>query len=395
MTPLARRERPLRVVFLGHSAALSGAELGLVDLVGALEGVDPLVLLAEDGPLVDRFVAAGVPVELMLLRSTARGLHRGDVRLGGLRVVPAALAATAYSLRLSRRLRQLQPDLVQANTLKALVYGSVAAPLAGRPLIWHAHDRIADDYLPGPAIRLVLGAARHAAIGVIANSEATLETLGRLDLPTAVVHEPVSYDRFQAAAGRTQTGSFTVAMVGRIAPWKGQDVFIRAFASAFPAGEERAVIVGAPLFGEEDYRRSLVRLIDDLGLRRRVELRGFRADVAAELTGVDALVHASVIPEPFGRVVVEGMAAGLPVIAAADGGPREIITDGADGVLFPPGDVDALAVALARLAANRGLAHAMGQAAAARAREYSPQAAACRTGAFYRRLLDERRGAAR
>jgi glycosyltransferase involved in cell wall biosynthesis len=380
--------RRLRVVFLGHCAALSGAELGLVDLIGALEDVvEPLVILAEDGPLVARLEAIGVPVELLPLPARARLVRRGDVRLGAPSMLTASITAGAYSLRLARRLRRLRPDIVHANTLKAFLYGMVAARLAGAPLVWHVHDRIADDYLPRTAVRLMHAAARHGAAGLIVNSATTLAALGPLETPATIIYEPVPHPFCDGAVPRKKGGPFTAVMVGRIAPWKGQDVFLRAFAAAFPAGDERAVIVGAPLFGEDDYLASLRRLIDELGLERRVALRGFRADVAAELSRADALVHASIIPEPFGRVVVEGMAAGLPVVAARAGGPSEIVSDGVDGLLYRPGHVESLAAALRRIATDPELAGRLGGAATQRARAFAPEVAAQKTRAFYNEIV--------
>ena len=113
---------------------------------------------------------------------------------------------------------------------------------------------------------------------------------------------------------------FTVGMVGWLSPWKGQDVFLRAFALAFPNGAARARAIGSAMFGEDAYATSLTELCDELGLTGRVDFRGFQADIPAELAELDVLVHATVIPEPFGQVVVEGMAAGLPVIASHAGG---------------------------------------------------------------------------
>jgi glycosyltransferase involved in cell wall biosynthesis len=222
---------------------------------------------------------------------------------------------------------------------------------------------------------------------VIANSRATLATLEGLRGPVAVIPEPVRHQAFGARTPRN-CGPFVAAMVGRIASWKGQDVFLRAFAEAFPEGAERAVIIGAPLFGEEEYERSIRALVDRLGLWERVELRGFSEDVAAELAEVDALVHASVIPEPFGRVIVEGMAAGLPVIAAGAGGPDEIVTDGIDGLLYPPGDAGSLAARLRRVATDPALATRLGAAGVERARAFSPELAATETSAFYQRVLE-------
>ena len=78
----------------------------------------------------------------------------------------------------------------------------------------------------------------------------------------------------------------------------------------------------------------------------------FQKDPSAVFTGLTALLHTSTLPEPFGRVIVEAMAAGTPVIAANDGGVPEIITDGVDGFLAPPGDVTAYLAALRKLLAR-------------------------------------------
>lgn len=379
--------RRLRIAILGHSAKLSGAELSLVELVAAFDDVEPIVLLAENGPLVERLEQVGADVEVLPLRREARLVRRDELRGGPFGLVYAEAATAAYAARLARRLRGLHVDLVHANTLKALFYGGAATQLARRPLVWHAHDRISEDYLPRSAVRLVRGVARMTAKGVIANSNSTLATLGRLRRPATVIPEPVRHQAF-GERRRRNSEPFVAAMVGRIAPWKGQDVFLRAFAGAFPDGDERAVILGAPLFGEEQYERSLRTLIAQLRLGDRAELRGFTNDVPGELAEVDALVHASVIPEPFGRVIVEGMAAGLPVIAAAGGGPDEIVTEGVDGLLYPPGDVDELAERLRRVSTDDGLAERLATAAAERARAFSPELAAAQTSAFYRRVLE-------
>jgi glycosyltransferase involved in cell wall biosynthesis len=176
-------------------------------------------------------------------------------------------------------------------------------------------------------------------------------------------------------------------MVGRITPWKGQDLFLRAFAQAFPDGQQRAVVVGSAMFGEEEYERELIALAASLGLDSRVEFRGFRENVFAELASVDVLVHASVIPEPFGQVVLEGMAAGMAVIAADAGGPAELITDAQNGRLFRTGDADSLARTMRELADDQSQRRRLGAAALASADAYEPAAIARQLTAIYRRVL--------
>jgi glycosyltransferase involved in cell wall biosynthesis len=176
-------------------------------------------------------------------------------------------------------------------------------------------------------------------------------------------------------------------MVGRISPWKGQDVFLRAFGQAFSGDGARASIVGSPLFGEEDFDAEIQALAASLGLGGRVTFTGFRDDVAAELRTMDVLVHASVIPEPFGLVVVEGMAAGLAVIASDAGGPSEVVEHGVTGLLYPPGDVDALAAALRQAASDPDLRRRLGQAARRKAEEFRPAIVNPQVTEFYRQVL--------
>ena len=375
------RDERLRVVYLDHVARLSGGEIALLRLLPHLRRVNAHVILGEEGPLTARLAQAGISVEVLPIAAAARDARKDTVRLAG--ASPAALLATlTYVARLTLRLRQLQPDLVHTNSLKAGVYGSLAANAAGIPVVWHLRDRIAPDYLPRPAVRLVRGLVGRMADGVVANSLATLETLATRDRLDAVeagardrgrVHRVIPDSVEPSPRPRTPDRSATTfGVVGRIAPWKGQDLFVRAFAAAFPTGAERAVIVGAPLFGEEGCERDLRELITRLGLAERVELRGFREDVWSELARMDVLVHTSVIPEPFGQVVLEGMAAGLPVIAPDEGGPAEVITDGETGRLFTARSVAALAAAMRALAADPQARERLGSTAQRSVGVYHP-----------------------
>jgi glycosyltransferase involved in cell wall biosynthesis len=103
------------------------------------------------------------------------------------------------------------------------------------------------------------------------------------------------------------------------------------------------------------------------------------------------LVHSSTVPEPFGQVVVEGMAAGLPVVAAAAGGPLEIVRDGVDGLLYRPGDVEALAAALRRLATDEALRRRLGDAGRANAQRFRPTVAAEQVSGVSRDVVARRR----
>jgi glycosyltransferase involved in cell wall biosynthesis len=382
-----RDERP-RVVYLDHVARLSGGEIALMRVLRSLRNVNPHVILGEDGPLADRLQKAGISVEVLPIAPAARDLRRDAV--GPRATAPmAALHTLSYVVRLALRLRGLRADLVHTNSLKAGVYGSMAAKLAGVPVVWHVRDRITEDYIPPAAVRLVRMLIRNLADGVIANSDATLQTLPSADraCPSWVIPSPVKLtDRLRTSSSAAPT----FGILGRIAPWKGQDLFLRAFAAAFPTGEERATVVGAPMFGEEDCERELRSLAQRLGIAGRVEFRGFREDIGPELEAMDVLVHASVIPEPFGTVVLEGMAAGLAVIAADEGGPASMIADRETGRLFRSRELDSLATVMRELRDDPDQRERLGIAAQDAVAEYLPDAVAKRLEEAYERLLAER-----
>jgi glycosyltransferase involved in cell wall biosynthesis len=256
--------------------------------------------------------------------------------------------------------------------------------------VWHVRDRIASDYLPAAAVRIVRFMTRRLTAVVIANSHATMSTLGPQAQPViySVVPEAVIAP---GARVPSTPGPLTVGMVGRFAPWKGQDLFLRAFADAFPDGDTRCVLVGAALFGEHDFERRLHDLADELGLDCRVEFRGFRPDLWPELARMDMLVHASLIPEPFGQVVLEGMAARVPVVAADAGGPAEMVDHDVNGVLYPMGDWTALASAMRELAGDDERRARLVNGGIATVAAYHPDVVATRLQRLYRVLLGDGR----
>jgi glycosyltransferase involved in cell wall biosynthesis len=371
----------LKVVYVDHVARMSGGEIAMLRLLPHLQRVNAHVILAEDGPLVAELHLAGISTEVLPLHDAARSLRKANVRVAG--VSPAAAGATAaYVLRLARRLRRLAPDLVHTNSLKAGVYGSVAARLAGLPVVWHVRDRIADDYLPAPAVRLIRGMTRHLATAVVANSHATMATLEARSDPTVIYSVVPEVMHRVAPVGRVNGRPMTYGIVGRLAPWKGQDLFLRAFARAFPSGAERAIVVGGALFGEDGYAHHLTALASSLGIAERVEFRGFRPNVWSELAHLDVLVHASVTPEPFGQVILEGMAAQVPVVAARAGGPAEILQHDVTGLLYEPNDESQLAGAMLRLRDPR-LRDRLSVTAREEVRRYEPHVVAAELQRLY------------
>jgi glycosyltransferase involved in cell wall biosynthesis len=153
-----------------------------------------------------------------------------------------------------------------------------------------------------------------------------------------------------------------VGIVGRLERWKGHGVFLRAMARVKEAiPRARGVIVGDPVPYDLEYRQSLLSLTDTLGLSECVRFVPFRRDLPAVMAALDLLVLASTSPEPFGRVLIEAMAAGKPVVATGAGAVGEIVEDGNEGILVPPGDSQALADAVVDILTHPQRAVKMGQ----------------------------------
>jgi glycosyltransferase involved in cell wall biosynthesis len=232
--------------------------------------------------------------------------------------------------------------------------------------------------------------ARTLPSALVVPSSSTLATVGsrfRPGLRRAIIPLPVP---IPARPCELRDRVERVGIVGRLTPWKGQHVFLRGFARAFPEPDVRAVVIGSATFGEDAYERELRALAERLRIADRVEFTGFVDDVEAELQRLDVLVHASVTADPLATVVLEGMAAGLPVVSTDDGGHAEHVENGREGLLYAPGDVEALASALEHAAADPELRARLGAAGREKARQFESEAIVERMLGLYGELVGSR-----
>jgi glycosyltransferase involved in cell wall biosynthesis len=365
------------VLFVDHTGVLGGAELYLLDV--ARHTPNAHVVLFETGPFRDKLLRAGVPVTVLPAPPAVLNVRRNADWMTLFQAPPALLSLTFQLARLARA-----ADLVYLNSQKALVVGALAAFLARRPAVWNLHDILTADHFSALNRRLAVFCANCFVDRVIVNSEATrtafVESGGRT--PTGLAYNGIDPTPFNAVTQaqveelRRELGLGTAPVVGvfsRLAAWKGQHVLLDALAQ-MPS--VHALLVGDALFGEDDeYVRLLRTKRKALGLTDRVHFLGFREDVPVLMHLVDILAHTSTAPEPFGRVIVEGMLAGTPVVATDAGGAREIIADGDNGLLVPPNNPSALQNALSRLLSAPGSAQCLAQTGQKVARiRYSPDA---------------------
>ena len=262
-------------------------------------------------------------------------------------------------------------DVVYANSQKAMMVGVVVGWLSARPVIWHLHDILGTEHFSPSLSRVAVALATHGARRVLANSQASANAFvaaGGDPGAVHVVYNGVDPARFESVDGSTVAelrtslgldGSPLVGAFSRLAPWKGQHVLVEALAE-LPG--VHALVCGAPLFGEDDYAARLRQLAERMGVAPRVHFCGFRDDVAALMRICDIVVHTSVSPEPFGRVIVEAMMSARPVVATRAGGALEIVEDGVSGLLVAPKSPAELAAGVRRLLRQPGDARRIAQA---------------------------------
>ncbi len=334
----------MKILFLDQSGKPGGAELCLIDIAKPYRD-SCLVGLFADGPFKHLLEQQHIPVQVLATQPIQvrkeSSLAQGLGSLGSLVPLIAQVVRKASEY-----------DLIYANTQKALVVGALASFLSRRPLVYHLHDILSADHFSLTNRRLAVTLANGFASLAIANSKASLaafvEAGGRPDITEVVYNgfEPELYQSNESNYSQLRQqlgldGQFIVGHFSRLSPWKGQHVLLEALAHC--PSDVTAILVGDALFGEQDYVQHLHELIAALGLEERVRFLGFRSDIVQLMRACDLIAHTSTAPEPFGRVIVEAMLCGRPVVAAEAGGVVELVEQGLTGWLVPPGKPQRLA----------------------------------------------------
>jgi len=375
----------VRLLFLNPSAQLGGAEAALYELLSALRTAHPAwslgLVVAAEGPLVERVRALGMPVTVLPFPSSLARL--GDWNLGrglaarlrmAVALGAAAVPAARYAWRLRRLVGREHPDVVHANGLKMHVLGAWTRP-RGSALLWHVHDYVSRRPL---AARLLRQRVRDCA-AIVANSQSVAADAGRAIGPGPAVHavlNAVDLSRFSPSGAAADldalaglppapAGVVRIGLVATFARWKGHRTFLEALALMDRSLPVRGYIIGGPVYETAGSQVSLDELRAEaaaLGLESRVGFTGFVPDAAHAMRALDVVVHASTDPEPFGLVIAEGMACARPVVVSRAGGAAEITTPGLDALAYEPGDANQLAECLRALVADPSLRARLGQA---------------------------------
>lgn len=369
----------MKVAYLDHTIDMGGGEVYLLDLLKFLDRdrFSPIVILPCLGPLSAYLQELSVPVEVISTNQRVIRLGKHDGARGILRNAVGSAGLISIISGIGNYLRTEGVSLVHTNSIKANLYGSLAAKLASKPVIWHLHDILTADSFSPCFSRLLTAWASIFNDAVICNSIATREAFiacGGQPGKAVTIHNGIDLSKFDptnypSTDFREELGLPKdiplIGHIGRLAPWKGQHILIKAATYILAAAPEaHFVLVGEAIFGniDEDYRRSLETQIAKLGLSSKVRLVGFRQDIPRIIAALDVVAHSSVAPEPFGLVLAEAMAMGKPVVAAKGGGSTEVVKDSVTGFLVEPGNPTALAKAVLAVLKNKKRAVAIGRA---------------------------------
>lgn len=369
-----------RILLVENSGRFVGG--GQVSFLGLAERLDrsrfePFVVCPEEGDFLEAVLERGIPA-LVRPMPSLRGL-------GGL-ALPGALPPW---LKLVGRYRI---DLLHANGTRAMIYAGLAGQLARRPVLWHVRVMKSDGLLDRVLARL--------STRVLVNSRAVAERFRFLGSPNGAqgpVIIPNGVDLLAFARARPDPGlrsalglegRLVLAVLAQLIPWKRHGLALEVLALLRARGLPAALLlIGDEVPSSRGYRAQLEAEARRLGIDQDCVFTGFRRDVPQLLNLADILLHPAA-DEPFGRALLEAMAASLPVIVAAGGGVSEVVENGVSGLIVEAGDARAMARAAERLLSDAGLRRRMGEQGRTRAEEkFSIEAHAARLGEIYQEVL--------
>jgi glycosyltransferase involved in cell wall biosynthesis len=358
----------MRVLYVNHTADVSGGEHSLLGLLGALPAAVAPLVATPAGRLASAVAELGIP-------TTTIAATAGSLRLHPLHTPRTVAELSVAAVQVRRAAHRHHAELVHANSIRAGIALGLGRPPGAR--IVHVRDCLPAGALATATMRLIAA----TATTVVANSHYTARSV-RAAAPRArveVVHnavdlerwDPARIDRERARANLGGAGGhgLLLGVLAQLTPWKGQATAIEALRLLREDGlDARLLLIGsakfvasATRFDNNAYVAGLHAQVAEAGLQERVSFLGEREDVPELVRALDILLLPSE-EEPFGRALLEAMALGVPVLATNVGGPVEIVEDGREGYLLPPHEPAAWAQAIRRLAASPEQAAQMGRA---------------------------------
>ena len=367
----------LKLAILDHSPDLGGAEVAVLTLLRNMDRsrFETTVILPCRGAFSKALEKIDIPVAIIRLPMGLIRLKRGKAFLSFFFLILSLIYLQFYLLKLFFYLKKNRFQLVLTNTIKAHLYGSLAARLCSIPLVWRFHDLlVAPDFSPF-LIRFVVLFGNLFPKRILAVSRAAQDCLIKSGIKNGkaeMIFNGMDNRVFEIKGGfkglrdeyLLENGVKLIGCIGRIIPQKGQKILL----SAIPGVIQRYpgtffLIIGDVFLKEEAYRKELLEIIKKKGIEEKVKLTGFRSDIGNVMGSLDIVVFPSVAPEAFPLSILEAMSLGKPVIASDIGGVRELIEDRVSGLLVEPNHPDQIAERIISLFEHQEVSDRIGRKA--------------------------------
>jgi glycosyltransferase involved in cell wall biosynthesis len=323
------------------------------------------VILPREGPLGGHLDALGVPWMVVPQPAELLNLTRAMKSVSLLSLLQTPYALGKYLVRLKTRLQELAPEILYSNGIKFHFLSSLLSRRMNIPLIWHVRDHWGSRILG-------FAADRYPEL-IMANSRATaakLQDRMKIKDKTVVVYNAVDCDEFSPEGptidlGVRRPGEYRIGLPGPLAEIKGQTIFLQAarmILREYPLA--RFFIIGGYIYDtvkDRAYEADLRKSIGGSGLAGCVEMTGFQESMAPWYRALDIIVNASLVPEGFGRTLLEAMACGKAVTGPDSGGIPEFVHHEKTGLLYSMADARALADSIIRLMRDDPLRSRLGQ----------------------------------
>lgn len=338
---------------MGHAAGpiLAGAERSLLDILAAIDRrkYDVTCVLPADDAFYMREVRRHTSSIEVLPYRWWNGRAEGDPHAVG---------------QFAKLFRRLDISLVHANTI-TLLDPLLAARMVGIPSILHARELIHDDAALAAELHCdadnVVRSVRANADFIIANSDATHRVF-RKKRRSFRLYNCIDTDAFDVP-NEIGADALTVGIISANHPKKGVEYIVRL---AQAAARQRLDVEFLVIGPDTDYTAVLMRMVADADTPARIRFVGYIDSPLDAIRALNVLVSFSVVPESFGRTIVEAMAARRPVIAFEGGAVSELVRHGRDGFVIPQRDLASALKYLRLLAEDRGRVAKMGRTARAR-----------------------------
>ena len=362
MTPNAVPSSTRPRVLLAENAGsfLGGGQVSFLSLMANMDRsrFEPYVVCPEDGDFLEEVLERGIPA-LVRRMPSLRGL--GALRL------PSALRSWLTLIK------KFQIDLLHANGTRAMIYAGLVGKIASIPVLWHVRvletDGLLDRFLARLSTRILVNS--HAVAGRFDFLGGQSGSRGPTVVPNGVEQQVFERATLDPALRKDWKldGSFVLLELAQLISWKRQELALQILSLLRGRGMNASlVLVGDEVPSSQGERARLRNLASRLGVANHCIFAGFRRDIPEVLKQADLLIHPA-REEPFGRALIEAMAAGLPVVASGGGGVEEVIEDGVTGVVVRSASPDVWVSAIEKLYEDQPLRQQMGAAGRQRVKE--------------------------